>query len=322
MRTYDPTDEDDVTEAARLKAEPWMLDALALNPEYVFWGPDEDYMACGKDAGWRSAVEIASWAEMGFALDDLNEVVHFYFEVDRASKTCETCGGTGYHRDALWVSESFYRHSSPFTLPDRREIESKAILQRFGSVFHEPLGRCAYPSEEVLDRYGPEFRAFCERMHTRGHWNDDITQDEVEALVAAGRLRDFTHEFVPGAGWQPKANSGVPSADDVNKSERIGTITGSHDGINRHILIKARLARFGVPHQCETCEGHGYVFTADAAILRLVLWVLHPRKGASRGVRVPVQRHELPAAFEYLREAAKRNADRFSKLPQGDLVTT
>jgi hypothetical protein len=62
----------------------------------------------------------------------------------------------------------------------------------------------------------------------------------------------------------------------------------------------------------------GYVYTEDTAHVNLVLWLLHPRKGCSRGVEIQrIQQEDLPEVFEYLRKAADRNAERFSKIPAG-----
>lgn len=44
MRTK-PQDDDDREDLAKLNAEPWMVKALELNPDYPHWGPHEDYMA-------------------------------------------------------------------------------------------------------------------------------------------------------------------------------------------------------------------------------------------------------------------------------------
>jgi hypothetical protein len=45
------------------------------------------------------------------------------------------------------------------------------------------------------------------------------------------------------------------------------------------------------------------------------MWVLHPRKGCSRGVEVKnIKQNELPEIFKYLRSAADRNAERFGKI--------
>ena len=50
--------------------------------------------------------------------------------------------------------------------------------------------------------------------------------------------------------------------------------------------------------------------------MQLVLWMIHPRSGASRGVEIKnINKEDLLKVFEYLREAANRNANRFSHIP-------
>lgn len=103
----------DQNEAAKLNAAPWMLDLLKVNPGYCAWGPHEDYM-WQEGSGWNSRQIFATWAEFGpWNLDDLNECVNFYFSVNRASKECGTCGGSGYHPLAQPITDGFYAHSSP-----------------------------------------------------------------------------------------------------------------------------------------------------------------------------------------------------------------
>ena len=93
----------------------------------------------------------------------------------------------------------------------------------------------------------------------------------------------------------------------------------NHDAINRHMLIKQRCKRLGYPVTCPECDGHGYVFAARDAHVSLTLWLLHPRKGASRGVEVGrIGERDLPAVFEYLANAAKRNASRFAHVVHRD----
>lgn len=265
MRHFDKDD------AARLNAAPWQLELLKANPSYLGWGPHEDYMA---DTGesWSGRVIKPTWADLGpWDLDELNECVNFYFEVNRASKDCKTCGGNGYHPDAQRVVNTFYEHQCPSVGASRFEA-----------------------------------------------WHDKITQDEVQALVDAGRLRDFTHAFIPGAGWQEKPGAPVPTAEEVNALQRKpGMGLMSHDGINRMILIEARLKRLGIPQHCPACEGHGSVFTEPAAHVSLVLWWLHPRKGCSRGIEVTrIEQADLPAIAKFLRQAADRNATRFAGIAQ------
>jgi hypothetical protein len=299
MRHY-PDDDDDMKETARLEAPVWMLEQLKLNPSYVHWGPSEDYMSREGDR-WDSRVICESWETCGFELDEYNEVVNFYFQIGRPTRDCETCAGKGSHPDAQWITESWYRHSSPFTVPDLGENQSKAIMERFGCKFTDGInGRGALPPDEVINRYGNPFLEHCvTTIENGGEWSTNLTQDEVDALWEGGRL---TIEFKE-----------QPTAEGVNRwaKSRVGL---GHDAINSWICCKRRCERLGVPQSCPTCEGHGHLFTGPA-YLSLVLWVLHPRKGCSRGVEVNhIQESELPEVYAYLREAAERNAGRFGKI--------
>lgn len=244
MRTA-PTGDDDRKELDRLNAEPWMTECLSLNPSYVHWGPGEDYMSTRGD-GWGASQEADTWEAFGpWGLDDLNEMVNFYFEVTRAAVTCEACDGSGENPATKKIADAFY-----------------------------------------------DFDGTGER------WCDNITQDEADALAEKGRV--------------PKGTS----AADINAANRSGGPMArlGHDGINRWILVETRAKRLGVNGTCETCGGHGHVFTAPAATLGIVLWYLHPRKGCSRGVRVKeIRRDELPAVLAFLKTAADRNAERFAK---------
>lgn len=250
LRSYDPLDPEDVAQAQLHRIEPWQLALLAMNPSYVYWGPDEDAMADGE--GWSSPWKVASWAEAP-TLDDLNEVVHFYFSAGRDEAECPACKGDGYHPDSATVTQTFYAHMC------------------------ERAGR---PRSEA--------------------WHDRITEDEVAALIAAGRV--------------PKGST----AAQVNAQQRTSGFLVGHDAINRHILIKTRLARLGLPVDCPTCHGRGRVFTTEDARVSLTLWVLHPRKGASRAMQVhTILQPDLPRVFAFLREAAARNAQRFAAIPEG-----
>lgn len=311
-----PEDEYDQKEASKLGSPDWMLEVLKANPDYCSWGPHEDYMWKEGD-GRDSRILKESWQDFGpWELDDMNEVVNFYFQIGRDSKECPTCAGRFYHPDSQWVSESFYSHSSPFKRQTERDIQGKAIMARFGSPETTPVhGYGGFPSEECFSKYGPEFQSFCEEMRNHHCWNDRITQDEVDVLIEGGRLHDLTSEWTKGEGWKPKSSAAVITPEMVNAQQGPGSGLLSHDAINRGVLIETRLKRFGMPLYCPECAGDGSVYTADHPNLSLVLWVLHPRKGCSRGVEVKnIQQEELPLVREWLNEAAKRNADRFSKL--------
>lgn len=280
-----PTDEDEEAELAALNPAPWMRRFLDLNPSYTGWGPHEDYMA-KKGEGWDSRIE-SSWA--GFLgtekrLDNWNEIVHFYFQIGRDSERCDPCGGCGLNPASREISETFYDHGD-------LAIDFTAMIMTGG-----------------ID-------AFVKAQRPEGAtgrlWCDKITQDEVDALLAANRLRYWGGRE---AGWI----SGPLTADEVNAANLggAGGVDGlRHDGINRMILVETRCKRLGVWGNCEKCDGHGYVFTSEDGYLDLVLWMLHPRKGASRGVRImKLSEAEAKETLGFLRRAAERNAERFAKV--------
>jgi hypothetical protein len=268
LRSYDATDKYDEKEAKELKAPKWMIQALGVNPDYVCWGPGEDYMASeGADKGWSGGVSHETWKDFEpWKLDDLNECVNFYFYVHRDSKDCAACGQSGYNRATRKISDNFYAHEG-----------------------------------DSDDR-----------------WVDKITQDEVDALLKEGRLMGFnTHTWDTDRKEYVRNESvPLPTAEQVNAQNRPGAKGFSrHDAINRMILIETRAKRLGVYGHCADCAGKGYIYTSAIPRLGLVLWFIHPRKGASRGVDVKnIRQEDLDTAKAYLRDAAKRNADRFGKL--------
>jgi hypothetical protein len=103
------------------------------------------------------------------------------------------------------------------------------------------------PTKQIADD-------FYDFAGTGRRWCDAITQDEVDALVAANRLWDFTRRFVPGKGWQDDPTRPHPTAAEVNAAQRQYRI---HDAINRWALIEARAKRLGVWGYCEVCDGEG-----------------------------------------------------------------
>jgi hypothetical protein len=85
-------------------------------------------------------------------------------------------------------------------------------------------------------------------------WCHHLNNDDVMALVEAGRLVALTHNYVAGKGWIRKADFTVPSAVEVNMWSSSGF---GHDDLNQYIVCKAELLRLGLPYECEHCKGHG-----------------------------------------------------------------
>jgi len=113
-------------------------------------------------------------------------------------------------------------------------------------------------------------------------WYDNITQDEVQALVDADRLWDFTRvplneeqrEVVRkkmadgGNSWLPYNNGRIPTAEEVNAFQHSGGLFG-HDCVNQHILIEARAKRLSVWGKCSICNGSGELSYPDEVIKKL-----------------------------------------------------
>lgn len=86
-----------------------------------------------------------------------------------------------------------------------------------------------------------------------GQWCHHLAQQDVDALVQAGRLHDFTHTWVKGDGWVEKHPKVTPTAQQVNDWSLGGF---GHDSINAMIAVRARCEREGSPVECATCQGH------------------------------------------------------------------
>lgn len=265
-------DQYDMQRLTKLNAKPWQIEVLKKNPKYTSWGNYEDYMS-DKKVGWGSPIEYNSFSDV-FKLDDLNELVNFYFELYRVNHKCPHCKGSGLNSATHQISEDWYDFN-----------------------------------------------------HTGRKWSDKITDDEVFELLKHGRLGDFTkyngfydEDLQKWLAWSegqkveiaPPTPEEIPSAEEVNRRER-GRGMG-HDAINRWICIEQRAKRLGVFGSCEYCND-GCIYDEPEAKVGLQLWYLHPRKGASRGVYIKnIKEKELPDVIKYLKEAAERNANRFSNL--------
>lgn len=98
--------------------------------------------------------------------------------------------------------------------------------------------------------------------------SNNLTQEDVQALIDADRLWDFTRvpindeqeEVVKkkiadgGNSWLPFNNGYIPTAQEVNEWNLKGF---GHDSVNRWVVIKDRLKRQGKSHKCMNCDGKG-----------------------------------------------------------------
>jgi len=266
----DMNDEDDVKELKNLNAEDWMIECLKMNPEYTSWGNGEDYM-CTKEGGWSGALEFETIEDGLFELDELNELVNFYFSVNRKNEKCETCDSSGYNPETKQISGDWY----DFANTGRKwcykltEVEIKELVKR-GRLSSLIKNNCSFNKEE-------------------NKWYSWVNGIRTEVL-------------------EPE----YPTPEQVNSWAQKGS---EHDSINHWICTEARAKHLGVWGKCPHCKGDGYIYTEEKANVSLQLWMLHPRKGCSRGVLIKnIKREDLLKIFKHLKNAAIRNAERFSKL--------
>lgn len=105
----------------------------------------------------------------------------------------------------------------------------------------------------------PEYKRLCDDWYgfdrPAARWCDKLTQDEVDALVAGGRLHDLTSEWRgSGEGWVKVRDV---TAEEVNAA--FATHFMLHDSINSWIACKVRAARLGITEiHCRYCNGEGH----------------------------------------------------------------
>lgn len=140
--------------------------------------------------------------------------------------------------------------------------------------WNEHMAQCSACSGTGLNaetkRINDEFYDF---DRTGRRWVDNLTQDEVDALVAQGRLAEFTHHIELKKGWVPNDPPTHPTAEQVNAWSR-GPGMG-HDAINRWILVKARAKRLGVYGECPGCGGEGSIWSSEESRLAAEAWQEH-----------------------------------------------
>lgn len=186
---------------------------------------------------------------------------------------CQECGGTGGSPESNRLKDKWYgnaqfrpeeRGSVPFA-PEHPTV--RAMAERNISRSPEYYGTGEFNIRMEAIRLADLFN---------GQWCHHLNNDDVAALIAAGRLYDFTHvprtedqrEIVRlkmqggGNSWLPESNGYIPSPQEVNDWS-IGGF--GHDSINSWMVIKAECARLGINDTCKKCQGEGTLWPSEAA---------------------------------------------------------
>lgn len=180
----------------------------------------------------------------------------------RQRRECPACAGTGLAPMAHLFRDQWYgyRHFDPVAygakpIP-RGHPKILAMAER--NMSGGPPGGLAVQQE--VDRLYRDCFA--------GHWHHHLIQADVDALIAANRLGDFTREprteeqrevvrqkvAAGGNSWLPESNGYIPTAEEINEWS-IGGM--GHDGINASVCIEARCQREGAEYRCAECLGSG-----------------------------------------------------------------
>lgn len=178
------------------------------------------------------------------------------------SVNCDGCNGTGYSPDAKRLSDEWYGCVSfdPVAYGANTLQRNPAAMEAIRA-----LATRNYPNNARLIE--AEMRRLHAMMHTK--WLYNLIQADVDALVAAGRLMEFTRrprneEQAKGLGgdyWMRESNGYTPTADEVN-AWAIGGM--GHDSINQWVCSKARAKREGITQlECIKCSGHGTIWPSD-----------------------------------------------------------
>lgn len=96
-------------------------------------------------------------------------------------------------------------------------------------------------------------------------WHDKISYDEVQNLIAEGRLIEFYKRWDRNLKrWVERRPPSEVTAEEVNADNRGGGgLINGHDDINRMILVRFRCKRLGITINCSTCDGHGDIATDE-----------------------------------------------------------
>lgn len=180
----------------------------------------------------------------------LNEVWSGFLMPDRlAEDKCPDCKN-GYSAHAQYLLDLWYGYvpfdpvtngSTPLT-PDTPAVRAFAERNVTRSPDFYGIG------EDVIVREATRLARLW-----NGQWSHHLNDQDVAALVEAGRLYDFTHTWVKGSGWQKLDPPVIPTADQINEWSLRGF---GHDSINASVAIRARCEREGEADTCATCQGH------------------------------------------------------------------
>lgn len=168
-----------------------------------------------------------------------------------SEEDCQYCGATGSSPQARALNDRWYGH-----VPFHPAETGSAVLTAETPAVRAFAERNVARSPEFYGTGEDAIVGEADRLAKmwNGQWSHHLDQADVDALVEAGRLHDFTHTWAKGDGWQPIIPAPTVLARDVNTWSLSGL---AHDAINRHVVVTAKCARDGIDPTCSACGGRG-----------------------------------------------------------------
>lgn len=185
---------------------------------------------------------------------------------NRGPKKCLACKGSGSSAVARHLGYLWYGYA-PFKPEDRGSKPHRPTDEHVLNFARRNVTRNAtfYGSGDAAVMREAQRLA----THWNSGWSHHLNQNDVNALVADGRLHDFTHNYSPDTGWQPKHPPYIPTAQEVNVWSCGGM---GHDCINQWIVVRAECKRLGVHRACGRCGGSGQIWSSRGARKRYEGW--------------------------------------------------
>lgn len=185
----------------------------------------------------------------------------------RACTKCKTCDGTGYSPEAKRFHDEWWGYSKfdpiaygsePLRVDD--PIIEQHVRQKFARYVQLGYGTS---TEADVRR---EIRRMWE--HWSSQWHVQLSQADVDALVAAERLpRELTQEW-NGERWVKIEPPPIITPAILNAHTILAPIANPDE----YTCMKARITREGVVEHCAICKGEGEVWTSPEAEKRAEDW--------------------------------------------------
>jgi hypothetical protein len=194
-----------------------------------------------------------------------------------------------------WDSSLFFENWAAFT---QREVSQFNLVADYYFYLCRENEDCKACDGSGLS---PRAKNLSKELHELALIKGEVTyflqEENIESLMASKAIPDIFGE--------------VSSETQMVEMIKDGTIS-SIGFFSHKACLEGKARSLGFERDCHECNGKGFNFSQDKAHASLVVWMLHPRFGASRGIEIKeIQEGEIPEIQSFLQDAATLNQQRF-----------